>query len=1398
VNGELRSSAGDELDLLDEIAQEFLARYRNGEHPAVSEYVARIPEKENELRDLLSALVMVEGLKPHVDDLDGTTGEGRARGLARGLEQLGDYRIIREVGRGGMGVVYEAKQISLSRRIALKVLSTGHSQTPLQLQRFLREARSAAQLHHTNIVPVFGVGEEGGVTYYAMQFIEGHGLDKILEEVIRQKRRSDSSISSGFVTPAHDEAVPPLTVLTRSILLGQSAETPAEQPVASARGRNDSSATFPAVATQSDRCYARSVAQIGVQVAGALDHAHRLGTLHRDIKPSNLLLDGKGNVWVTDFGLAKTTADDDLTQTGEMVGTLRYMAPERFRGLCDPRSDVYALGLTLFEMLALRPPFEASGHEPLIFEITHTEPPRLRSLCPGVPRDLETIIHKAIEKAPGDRYATAGAMGDDLRCFLEHRPIGARRVGSTERITRWARRNPGLASLGTVVAGLLAMTVVIITVADIRLRRAHTMALANLSRAVRAESDAVGKLMESSLAQARAGRRGDGAGRRFDGVRALQEAARLDVGQKRLLDFRNEAVACLALADLRRTMSWAEKPEDGYVAFDFDPAMKHVARGTSTGDVLMHENGSPSVSYVLSGSKVRAVMARFSPDGRFLAVKHQDSNHLELILWDVEARRILGRFPGGIHDNAVDFHPDGGLVAVGLRDGTIVVYNLPAVVERYRLTPVTVPGVLRFDATGSRLAVVSPQSETAIQVRAFPSGEVLASWRQPVQAMAAEWHPHGRWLAAGGQDGVIHLLDPAKPAAPPKLLRGHVGQCISLAVHPGGRLLASASWDGSVRLWDTITGRAQVRTPVTRIRALRFSQDGTHLGPGDDDGSLSWMWEVAEGDELRFLSGLGGEGVATWSVGFLSRIGVVVSAGSAGVRLDPLRGNSSSAFISLPGTRGVVVSPLGDCLFTSSRLGVLRWPVVGPKGGVVEIGPPVAVGPLHVQPSGRLRLGSDGKTLAVVIDEEHGRVVLIDLTDPSRVVQISGHRNLERIDLSPDGQWVATGTWRGDGVKVWDARRGTLVRDLPVRGNAEVVFSPDSRLLVTCAGHEYVVWETTHWSAIQRFERNLSGELPGTAAFRGDSAILAMARTRSLIQLADVATGLELATLEGPDARVVSGLGFTPDGQSLVQTSQSPEIGVWNLGAIQRGLTSAGLEWNDHNTGAIADRPWDSALTLKVNPPLWLASFSNGDEHARSGRISDAIASYREAIGQGHPGADVWYHLGLMYLLKGDHSAYREVCERLIQSFGASEPPPLTANNIAWSCAVGPQALADYRRAIQLAEASVSSRPAQYRLNTLGAILHRSGQPAKAIVQLERAVASHGAGGTAHDAVFLAMAHSQLGHAIEACEWLRRASIPASVGMNEPQESGPTSWMPRLELELLRREAFALIMPSTP
>jgi serine/threonine protein kinase/WD40 repeat protein/Flp pilus assembly protein TadD len=454
-------------DPLGEIADEFVEAFRQGQRPSVEEFARRYPAHADDIREILPALLAMEKAKSS----DDTSGEGgkpaaaAAPAAVPSLRQLGDYQILREVGRGGMGVVYEAQQLSLGRHVAIKVLPSHALLDPRQLARFQREARSAARLHHTNIVPVFGVGEQEGLHYFVMQFIQGLGLDQVLDELrrLRQPRGKQAPTRGDTPGQATDGRRDVSAVhVARGLLSGTFVTSGEREPPEGAAtpgtrvpGSLDVSATVrlpgqteTSTLSESGNQYWQSVARVGMQVADALAHASSQGVLHRDIKPSNLLLDDTGNVWVTDFGLAKAASDsDDLTHTGDIVGTLRYLAPERFSGQGDLRSDVYSLGLTLYEMLALRPAFDEADRNKLVKQVLHDEPARPRKFNPAVPRDLETVVLKAIARDPAHRYQTPAAMAEDLKRFVEDRPVKARRASETEKFWRWCRRNPLPASL---------------------------------------------------------------------------------------------------------------------------------------------------------------------------------------------------------------------------------------------------------------------------------------------------------------------------------------------------------------------------------------------------------------------------------------------------------------------------------------------------------------------------------------------------------------------------------------------------------------------------------------------------------------------------------------------------------------------------------------------------------------------------------------------------------------------------------------------------------------------------------------------------------------------------------------------------------------------------------------
>ncbi|HET6328422.1 MAG TPA: protein kinase [Planctomycetaceae bacterium] len=500
---------------LEALAAEFVERHRRGEGPSVEAYAVEHPELAPQIRDLFPTIAALEKVRAGQEQPD----DRRAVPSAPKLERLGDFRIVREIGRGGMGIVYEAMQESLGRRVAVKVLARHSRLDDTHRRRFHREARTAGRLHHTNIVPILGVGEQDGLDYLVMQFIEGVGLDSVI-----YRMRSTSAVNpvamrlSSYWKEANgagklsaptrqlnsDSGLPedrpareiPATQIdfslsdtNRTIDSTSKSKTEAETGTNGAPLAGTGSqigATQPL--RQVLRTYWQDVAFVGLQVAQALEYAHSQGTLHRDIKPGNLLVDNHGTTWVADFGLAKAMDQDAVSRTGEVLGTLLYMAPEQWRGTADARSDIYSLGVTLYELATLRVPLEVHDRVKSLGRATPlsavTAP---RKICPTLPVDLETIILKAMADEPAHRYQTAGELAADLGRFLQDQPISVRRPSLWERWWRWRRRNPAAAYFSTAAAALLILVVAVTSAAYVQTR----VALNQVSKANEARGEAL-------------------------------------------------------------------------------------------------------------------------------------------------------------------------------------------------------------------------------------------------------------------------------------------------------------------------------------------------------------------------------------------------------------------------------------------------------------------------------------------------------------------------------------------------------------------------------------------------------------------------------------------------------------------------------------------------------------------------------------------------------------------------------------------------------------------------------------------------------------------------------------------------------------------------------------------
>jgi eukaryotic-like serine/threonine-protein kinase len=444
-----------------EILERYLADLERGVAIDQQSLLDAHPELADELRPYLESLRLLNGATRDMRAPPIGTNGDRGDAAHSAGRQIGEYRIVREIGRGGMGIVYEAHQKSLNRQVALKILPFAAVLDQRQIARFRNEAQAAAQLHHPHIVPVFAVGQEQGVYYYAMQYIDGQSLEQTIAEL-----RGNEKHQAANSTKARGAA----NGSTTTLQFGASSLSPAR-------------ASIP----QGD--FFQILARLGKEAAEALQHAHEHGIVHRDVKPSNLLIDRQGKLWVTDFGLARIQNDHGVTLTGDVVGTLRYMSPEQASGsvLVDARTDVYSLGITLYELLTQSHAHPGDDRQSLLQQIVNNEPIAPRKINPAVPIDLETIVLGAMSKSRDERYESAQAMADDLERFLAGKPTLARRPTLVDRMGKWTRRHRSLVAVAACAIVLLS---IVSAVGMLLLAREQSLTSAALAEAERNEQSA--------------------------------------------------------------------------------------------------------------------------------------------------------------------------------------------------------------------------------------------------------------------------------------------------------------------------------------------------------------------------------------------------------------------------------------------------------------------------------------------------------------------------------------------------------------------------------------------------------------------------------------------------------------------------------------------------------------------------------------------------------------------------------------------------------------------------------------------------------------------------------------------------------------------------------------------
>ncbi len=993
---------------------------------------------------------------------EGRNGEGLARGSA--VRYFGDYEILDELGRGGMGIVYKARQITLNRPVALKLIRSGVLAGDDELRRFQNEAEAIAMLDHPGIVPAYEVGEHEGRRYFTMKLIEGDSL-------------------------------------------------------------------VPGIARYIDD--PRAAARLVAEAAEAVAHAHQRGILHRDLKPANILIDPDGHPHVTDFGLAKRLVEDvEHTQSGAILGTPAYMSPEQAagrRGSITTATDVYGLGAVLYALLAGKAPFEGDSVVDLLRAVKEQPPkPPSRSNA-RVPRDLETICLKCLEKDPRRRYSTSQALADDLHNWLDHRPIAARRVGPVERAWLWSRRRPALAGLlAALVLALAGATCLSIAYARQQADRARSERLLRMEATTERDRSARQAYISSINLAWNEWQNANPAR-----VHELLEATRPADGSPH--DFRS--FEWYYLDRLGRTPLWTYSRKEPLLgsSLEFGREGTWVA---VTQEPLQGQTNEIVVLDVRSGKEIRRISPPRARWGRIAATP--DGGHLifadrgrTVSSVDIETGVVrqmpFGASPQATGGGQVTLSHDGRhlarLVPKAGPDQSQSVVELWSAAGMTKLKSFSIPSgdyperPFSLSPDGSHMAAMSAglkiwNTTTGKLEKAIDLNEIVTD---------VAYSPDGRLLAGATFTGWIGLWN-AATGVQGKTMSGHRGQIQRIAFSPDGRRLVSGGRDRVVRIWDIPAGtlHRELRGHESELWDVAFAPDGHHLGSvGFHDGEVKF-WEserASESIELR-PGPLSPGSLPTFTLDFGRDGRVLFCACMAAGAVEAWDVDRNASLFRIENKAG----------------GGRGWAIFGPGPDVLAT--------LDDKRSIVLRNPSDGAEIRTLDSSEESRVAA----------------------FSPDGRFLVGGSDRVNSIRVWEVVTGRLVAVLDGHTGPVgcLAFSPDGGKLVSGSFDTSVkIWDFPSRKEVKDYHGHSAG-IAAIAIHPDGHSVASSSVDSSLhgeIRIWDIRTGNGSQVLRGHSA-FVRRLAFLPDGKRLVSLGDDGVLKLWDVVTGQETLSIAAHERN--------------------------------------------------------------------------------------------------------------------------------------------------------------------------------------------------------------------------------------------